>query len=152
MAYKLGQKSLDELVGVHPDLVKVVKRAIELSTVDFAVHEGLRTLATQQSYVKRGVSKTLASKHLKQPDGYGHAVDLVPYVGGKLRWEWPVIYPIAVAMRQASDELNVPLRWGGVWDRKLDDLTTDMKKEVASYCVRHPGSDFIDGPHFEMRK
>lgn len=146
MAYVLGAQSLKRLNGVDERLVKVVKRAIELTTVDFSVHEGLRTKARQAELVRTGASKTMNSKHL-----VGHAVDLVPYVGGKLRWEWPLIYPIAVAMRQASKELGVNLRWGGVWDRELDDLGVDMKAEVAAYCVRHAGPDFIDGPHYELK-
>ena len=43
MAFKLSQRSLDRLEGFKPDLVNVVKRAIELTTVDFGVIEGVRT-------------------------------------------------------------------------------------------------------------
>ena len=39
MSFKLGKRSLSNLKGVHPDLVKVVKRAIELTEVDFTVIE-----------------------------------------------------------------------------------------------------------------
>lgn len=158
MTYVLGARSLSRLNGVHPDMVKVVKRAIELTKQDFVVQEGLRTLATQKDYVARGVSKTLASKHLKQKDGYGHAVDLVPYVGGQPRWEWNVIYPIAVAMAQASKELKIELVWGGVWDRDLDDLPTTpegIKAAVNSYVDRRRAlgrSAFIDGPHYQLKE
>lgn len=157
MAYVLGSRSKARLKGVHPDLVKVVERAIQLTEQDFSVFEGLRTLATQKQYVAKGVSKTLNSKHLKQADGYGHAVDLVPYVAGKLRWEWPVIYPIAAAMAQASKELGIELIWGGVWDRELDDLPKDaagIKKAVNAYVDRRRAlgrSAFIDGPHFQIK-
>jgi peptidoglycan L-alanyl-D-glutamate endopeptidase CwlK len=80
MAYSLGARSLAELEGVHPKLVEVVKRSIELTTQDFAVHDGLRTIAEQREYVRRGVSKTMNSMHMRQEDGYGHAFDLVPYI------------------------------------------------------------------------
>lgn len=43
MTYKLSKKSLSKLDGVHPDLVKVVKRAIEITECDFTITEGLRT-------------------------------------------------------------------------------------------------------------
>ncbi|MBU3742387.1 MAG: M15 family metallopeptidase, partial [Candidatus Kapabacteria bacterium] len=105
--FVLGKGSLKELKGVHPDLVKVVKRAIVLTTQDFTVHDGLRTIEEQREYVARGASTTLTSRHLT-----GHAVDLVPYINGKLRWEWPPIYAIAEAVRTAAVELDVPLRWG----------------------------------------
>lgn len=155
--YTLGKKSLVALEGVHPTLVEVVKKAIELTTQDFSVFEGLRTTARQKEYVRRGVSKTMDSKHLEQSDGFGHAVDLVPYVDGVLRWEWPPIYAIAVAMDAAATALGVAdnIRWGGIWDRRMSQYGTGtpiaMETAVADYCKRHPGPDFIDGPHFELR-
>lgn len=158
MAYVLGPKSLAELNGVHPRLVEVVKRAIQLTSVDFGVHDGLRTREEQASYVKSGVSKTMNSKHLAQPDGWGHAVDLVPYINGKLRWEWPPIYAIAAAMAIASRELQLPLRWGGVWDRRFPvDFPTytagGMERSVSAYTARQRERGrraFLDGPHFEL--
>lgn len=151
--FMFGAKSLANLVGVHPDLVRVIQRALRISDMDFSVQEGLRTLEQQTLYVQHGTSKTMDSKHLKQPDGFGHAVDLVPFMGGQPRWEWPVIYPVADAMHQAAIAETVRLRWGGVWDRVLNDLpggAAELKAAVASYCTRHPGPDFLDGPHYEL--
>lgn len=152
--YRLGSRSRQELRGVHPGLVRVVERAICLTTQDFSVHDGIRTEEDQRDLVRRGASKTMNSRHLRQPDGYGHAVDLVPYVGGRLRWEWPLIYPIAVAMRTAAVEEGISLRWGGVWDRPFLDLepgtTYGMRVAVEQYAARHPGPDFLDGPHYEI--
>ena len=79
MSFKLGNTSQQRLIGVHPDLVRVVRRAIELSSMDFAVNEGLRTAERQRRLVASGASQTLNSKHLKQADGFGHAVDIVPW-------------------------------------------------------------------------
>lgn len=155
MAFTLGAGSRAELAGVHPRLVAVVERAITLTSVDFTVHDGLRTEAEQRKLVARGASKTMNSKHRHQADGYGHAVDLVPFVGGKLRWEWPLIYPIADAVDRAATELGVALRWGGVWDKAMSAIggtPEKLKAEVAAYCARHPGPDFIDGPHYELLK
>lgn len=155
MAYILGQRSRNELEGVHPRLVAVVERAIEITSVDFAVHDGLRTEDEQREYVARGVSQTMASKHLTQADGYGHAVDLVPWIGGRLRWEWPPIFEIAAAVYKAAAELEVQLTWGGVWDRALLDLDVGMlEHEVNQYVDRRRAMGhrrvFIDGPHFEL--
>lgn len=153
MTFILGAKSRANLQGVHPRLVAIMERAILYSFVDFGVHEGLRTLERQKAYVASGVSKTLNSKHLKQPDGYSHAVDLVPYIDGQLRWEWQPLYEIALAVRKASLELNTELIWGGVWDRTMRELSSSaasIKRDVAEYCLRHPGPDFIDGPHFQL--
>lgn len=76
--YALGNKSRQKLTGVHPDLVRVVERAMSLQLMDFSVNEGVRTPARQQELFNAGKSKTLKSKHLLQSDGYGHAVDLYP--------------------------------------------------------------------------
>ena len=153
MAYVLGQKSLDKLRGVHPRLVQVVKRAITITKQDFAVTDGLRTAETQRILVQRGASKTMLSKHLKQRDGWGHAVDLVPFVNGAPRWEWEPIWNIAVAVDQASTELNVNLVWGAVWDRNLMSYggsPAELKAAVEAYKKRHPGPDFLDGPHYQL--
>lgn len=151
--FKLGNRSLAELEGVHPKLVAVVKLAIQLTSQDFTVHDGLRTLQTQRELVARGASRTLRSKHLPQADGYGHAVDLVPFIGGKPRWEWDAIWPIALAVDEAATQLKVPLIWGAVWDRQMDAYggsITELKKAVEEYKTRHPGPDFLDGPHYQL--
>jgi len=153
MGYSLSATSLSRLNGVHPNLVKVVKRAIEVTNQDFVVQEGLRTLATQKQYLAKGVTKTLNSKHLKQSDGFGHAVDLVPLVNGKPMWEWPLIWEIAVAMDVAAAELDVELTWGAVWDRTLSQYggtVARLKQEVEAYKKRHPGPDFLDAPHYQL--
>lgn len=149
-SFNLGEKSLKELNGVHPDLVAVVKRAIELTSQDFAVHDGIRTLAEQQRLVQAGASQTLDSRHIS-----GHAVDLVPYINGKLRWEWEPIYKIADAVRLAAKELGTPIRWGGAWDMTLTDTDESPEDLVADYSARSRKTGkkaFIDGPHFELPK
>lgn len=149
-AFKLGARSKRELNGVHPDLVGVVKRALELTPVDFSVHDGKRTEAEQREFVRRGVSKTMKSRHLT-----GHAVDLVPFINGQLRWEWPPIYKIAEAVRQAAQEQGVPIEWGGVWDRRWDKAEGKPEAEVESYVARRRKKGlkaFIDGPHFQLPK
>lgn len=158
MTFALGSKSRTNLQGVHPDLVRVVERAIELTGVDFQVFEGLRTRARQAKLVASGASQTMDSRHLPGRDGLGHAVDLVPLIDfdkdgrAELRWDWSLCYRVALAMRAASIELQVPIRWGGVWDRALADLA-DPEDEVAEYVARRKAQGkkaFLDGPHFEL--
>ena len=119
--YVLSRKSLDRLAGVHPDLVRVVKRAIEITTVDFAVLEGVRSKSRQEQLVKAGASQTMNSRHIT-----GHAVDLGAYVSGSVRWDWPLYHKIADAVKQAAAELGVPIECGGDW------------------------RTFKDGPHFQL--
>jgi len=110
MTYNLSKKSRDRLAGVHPDLVKVVERAIEITEIDFAVLEGVRSKTRQEQLVKAGASQTMRSRHLT-----GHAVDLGAYVAGSVRWDWPLYHKLAVAVKQAAAELQVPIEWGGDW-------------------------------------
>ena len=121
MTFKLSQKSIDRLSGVHPDLVSVVKRAIEVSEVDFAVLEGFRSKARQEQLVAAGASQTMNSRHLT-----GHAVDLGAMVSGTVRWDWPLYFKVADAVKKAAAELGTPIEWGGDWKK------------------------FKDGPHFQL--
>ncbi|MDM8352908.1 M15 family metallopeptidase [Brevundimonas diminuta] len=156
MAFRLSSRSKARLEGVHPDLIRVVERAIEITAQDFSVHDGLRTLEEQKRYVASGASQTLNSKHRPQADGYGHAVDLVPFINGIMRWEWEPIYVIAAAVWQAAQELGVAVRWGGAWI-DLADIKAGtpgaMKAAVEAYGAarRKAGKKaFTDGPHFEL--
>jgi len=122
---------------VHPDLVLVTSRGLLYSQVDFAITEGLRDIERQRALVASGYSKTMRSNHLRQPDGFSHAVDVMA-VGdidqdGKidaqdtsLTWDRDVYRKIAEAMHRAAAELGIGIRWGG-----------DFKS-------------FFDGPHFEL--
>ena len=104
MVFKLSQKSLDKLNGVHPDLVETVERAIELTDTDFGVIYGVRDLETQKRLFSSGKSQTMASKHLIQNDGYSHAVDLMAYDGSNPSWDIVDYDNIADAMKKASKE------------------------------------------------
>jgi peptidoglycan L-alanyl-D-glutamate endopeptidase CwlK len=119
--YKLGPRSIARLRGVHEDLVKVVERAIEITTVDFTVLEGLRDPLRQKKLVEAGASQTLNSRHIT-----GHAVDLGAWIDEEVRWDWPLYHKIAAAMKEAAKELDVAIVWGGDW------------------------RTFKDGPHFEL--
>ena len=120
----LNSHSETNLRGVHADLVKVVRRAAELSPVAFTVIEGLRTVERQRQLVAQGASKTMNSRHIT-----GHAVDLAPHrPDGQIAFDWPLYYKLAPAMKQAAQELGVALDWGGDW------------------------RSFKDGPHFELRR
>lgn len=146
----LGTRSLAELNGVHADLLAVVKRAIAITPQDFSVHDGLRTLDEQRELVASGASKTMDSRHLT-----GHAVDLVPVINGKLRWEWEPIYKIAEAVRVAARELNVALVWGGAWDQAFteSDGPVEHLRDAYAQRIRDAGKKpFLDGPHFELSR
>jgi peptidoglycan L-alanyl-D-glutamate endopeptidase CwlK len=117
----------ERLIGVHPDLVRVVKAARQRTP--FIVLEGLRTPEQQAKLVALGASRTMNSRHLT-----GHAVDLGYWMddgdgipeNGEIRWDWPLYREQAHAVRVAAFSLKVRIIWGGDWKR------------------------FPDGPHFEL--
>lgn len=117
----LSVRSEKNLVGIHPDLDKVVRKAEELSELEFIVTEGLRSKERQEQLVKAGASKTMNSRHLT-----GHAVDLAIVVGGEVRWDWPLYSKLSNSMKEAAKQVGVPLEWGGDW------------------------TSFKDGPHFQL--
>ncbi len=119
--FVFSKRSRQNLKGVHPDLVKVVERALELTEVDFVVVEGIRTLEKQRQYVESGASKTMNSRHLT-----GHAVDLIAWVDRTVNWSLIYYEKIAAAMKEAGRELGIPVEWGGDW------------------------KGFKDGPHFQL--
>lgn len=106
----LNERSLKNLQGVHADLVKVAHRAAEITEVDFIVIEGLRSLKRQRELVAAGASKTLKSRHLD-----GHAIDIVPVIGGQIEWKTTAFTLPLEAFRKAAKELNVPVEFGADW-------------------------------------
>ena len=124
----LNKRSLDNMKGLHPDLIRVLNRAVQNSPHMFVVTEGLRTLERQKELLRIGATTTLRGRHLKQDDGYGHAFDFYALVDinndGKVSFEEMsnvrLMLPIADAIKAAAKEEKVALTYGGDW-RKFKD-------------------------------
>ena len=123
MSFRFSSRSLRNLEGVHPDLVAVAHRALQVTEIDFLVTEGLRTREKQIELVRAGASRTTRSRHLT-----GHAIDIAAWVAGEVRWDWPLYEELSRAFKQAAAELKVPIVWGGDW------------------------KSFRDGPHYELSR
>ena len=149
MGYNLSQRSIDRMDGVDERLVACVKRAIELTEIDFGVTQGLRTIEEQEALVAKGASKTMKSKHID-----GLAVDLMAYVNGRGCWELNVYDEIADAMKAAAQELDVPIRWGAAWHiNDIREWEGTMEEAMNDYIDTRRGQGkrpFIDAPHFEI--
>ena len=149
MAFTLSKRSLDRLEGVNDDMVRVVKKAIDVSKIDFGVICGMRTIEEQEALVAKGASQTMKSKHLE-----GLAVDLMAYVGGRASWELNLYDDIADAMKEAAKLEDVPIRWGAAWH--IDNIANwdgTMEEAMNAYIDLRRGQGrrpFIDGPHFEL--
>ncbi|AYX17716.1 M15 family peptidase [Yersinia pseudotuberculosis] len=125
--FRFSARSDNNLKGVNADLVKVVRRALELSTVDFGVIEGLRTVERQKELVATGKSQTMNSRHIT-----GHAIDLLP-TGADWN-DYKCWLPVLDAMHLAGNELGIKLRFGITW--------TDNPNDKPA--------KFLDGPHVEI--
>jgi len=136
------------LAGVHPDLVRVVRRAAEGGAL-FRVVEGLRSQERQRDLVASGASQTMASRHLT-----GHAVDLAPFVDGAVSWDWKHFFPLADAVADAARKEGVPIIWGGAWGRLVQDWPKGGAKAAQdAYAAERKAAGrkpFLDGPHFEL--
>lgn len=125
MTYRFGRRSEYWLRTIHPRLRAVVRRALEISPLDFAVVDGHRDKARQADYHARGRSQVEwpNSWHNSYPS---QAVDLAPWVGGGIPWEdHRQFYILIGAVMAAAKDLHVPLRAGYDWDGDgdLDDQT-----------------------------
>lgn len=129
--FRLSKNSLRNLDGVHPELVDVVKLAIQITKVDFGVSDGYRTPEQQNKLYRQGRSEP--GDIITNIDGYdnksyhqtGSAVDVYAYADGKASWQPEHLSQVACAMLEAAIRLDVNLRWGGHF------------------------KSFIDMPHFE---
>lgn len=121
MAFKLGNLSRKRLKGVHPDLVKVIEKAIEITPLDFTVLEGLRTRQRQLELYNKRATRTMRSRHI-----HGFAVDIAPMMDGQVRWDWPLYHDLAVIIKKAAQLVGVKVEWGGDW------------------------TTFKDGPHWQL--
>lgn len=120
--WRFSINSEAQLKTVKPQLAAVMRRALELSPIDFRISEGKRSAERQALLFAHKATRTLNSRHLT-----GDAVDVAAVVGGQVRWDWPLYGQIAAAVKLAARELNTKITWGGDW------------------------SKFKDGPHFELQ-
>ena len=113
---KFGKRSMANLVGVHPKIVDVLTDAIQ--HYDFTVLEGVRSSERQKELYDKGASQTLNSRHLRQSDGYSHAVDIAPY---PIDWEdTERFYYLAGLIEGVARSTGVKLTWGGWWKTLKD--------------------------------
>ena len=156
MAFSLSNRSKGKLEGVHPEMVSVVERAIELTKVDFGVTYGVRSIEEQKRLVANGRSQTMKSKHLVQDDGYSHAVDVVAYDGSDVVWELNVYDDICDAFKKAAEEKGVSIKWGAAWSegaiRSYKGKAEDAMNAYIDLRRSQGRRPFMDGPHFELMR
>jgi peptidoglycan L-alanyl-D-glutamate endopeptidase CwlK len=139
--YELSARSKNNLAGVNPLLIDIIKEAIIDSPFDFGIPNegGKRTADEQNDLYRKGKSKC---------DGYnkksyhqsGNAFDIYAYVDGKASWKMDHLVPIANHILQIAKEcFDINLRWGGDWDQDGTPVWEDEDE------------NFVDAVHFELR-
>lgn len=128
-----SEKKLSE---AHPDLVKVARRALEISPVDFGIVSASRTIEEQRQKVASGASKTLKSRHLEKP--YAMAVDFACYLDGKITWKTdPYYLQVTDAFVLASGELGLDITtgvsFGPIFNDGLDAGHIELSKYAYPY-------------------
>lgn len=126
MTFAFGSRSQARLDTCHPDLRRVMRRAIASSPIDFTILEGVRTPQRQRQLFAQGATRTMKSRHLPGGDGLSRAVDVAPLIAGEVRWDWPLYHRLSAVIKQAAAEEKVPIEWGGDW------------------------RSFKDGPHWQL--
>lgn len=136
--HKFGPNSLAKMAGIDARLEAIAKRALQLSSCDLTIVEGLRTKERQAYLYSKGrtipgpiVTWTLNSKHC-----LGKAIDIAPLNGrGIIPWnDKEAFKEMASCVFAAADQLGVKIRWGSDWNMN------GVAYEKGEY----------DGPHFEL--
>ena len=123
--YKYGFGSTAKLITVKPSLQAVCKRALGYEVMDATVIQGVRYQAEQDRYFDLEQSKVKwpNSKHnVLVPGSLANAVDIAPYINGKVSWEQVHCLVWAGLMLAAAEEEGVRLRWGGCWSGNPGDI------------------------------
>lgn len=122
-----SKRSRDSMNGIHPELVRLMDLSIRNTPVDFTITEGVRTVRRQQELYAQGRTKpgnivtnvdgvNKISNHQPKPDGYGHAVDLYPYVNGRVQVnDVANLKRIADHIKAVARLHGIRMEWGGDW-------------------------------------
>lgn len=120
MSFVFSSASQEKLIGVNPELIKVLNKSLELTPMDFCIVQGVRTQEYQDKLYAQGrtepgkiVTWTKDSRHIG-----GFAIDFAAMPHGVVSWNDSFYASIAEAIKQASVELNIPIVWGGDWKTK----------------------------------
>lgn len=145
---KFGAVSESHLVGVDPRLVAVARKVV--TVWDCSIIDGIRTIEEQRKNVARGVSKTMASKHLPQPpSGLGHAFDVMPYP-----YDWRLIETGLNAIKKVDGGMQIAevYAFAGFFDGVAFQMGYNLRSGIDWNTNRQfDDQTFHDLPHHELK-
>lgn len=128
--FRYGRNSEARLFTCHPDLIRVARRFIKITTVDATIVCGARDESFQDRWFESGTStkRWPDSKHNAGPGATrekSDAIDFAPWIKGAIPWnDEGAFYAMAGVWLAAGKIEGVELRSGKDWDR--DGLTEDQ--------------------------
>ena len=137
MSSRFGRTSKRRLMTCDPRLR--VLFSIVADNFDCSIIQGRRDKATQDKYFAEGKSKLKwpKSKHnVLEPQMLSKAVDVAPYINGKVVWDASQCYYFAGYVMGIAYNIGVKIRWGGDWN---------MNKDLSD-------NKFNDLVHFELKE
>lgn len=142
--FNFGKKSIEALNTCHKDLQTIFNEAIKITSIDFGISEGHRTIAKQYEYYKEGKSLIDGVKQKGKHNYFPSlAVDIYPFIDGKANYDKESLSYLAGLIHGVSEilfqqfEIEHKIRWGGNWD--MDGIILIDQS-------------FDDRPHFELVK
>jgi peptidoglycan LD-endopeptidase CwlK len=132
MKYQFGLYSQQRLDTAHFDLQNIAREALAVGLIDFAITEGHRDYETQNKYYEQGKSKVKFpnSKHNTKP---AMAIDAVPYVNGKLSYNYNHCCFLAGIILALAKKKGKNVRWGGNWDMDGEPVTDQSFQDLVHF-------------------
>lgn len=136
MAYKYGKSSMAQLYTVDRSLRMVCEKALSYGVMDASIIEGRRSKEKQNQYFREGKSRVQwpNGKHnVTTTDALANAVDVAPFVNGKISWNKNHCLVWAGLMLAAAAELGIKIRWGGNWDMDGEPVTDQQFQDLVHF-------------------
>jgi len=140
LSSRFGTRSKKELKTCNLKLQQLFNVVVE--GFDCSIIQGRRSKALQNKYFAEGKSKVQwpNSKHnVLNPTDLSRAVDVAPYINGKISWDAKQCYFFAGYVLRVAEQLSINIRWGGSWDMDRD-VNDENFRDLVHYEL-YGGSD-----------
>ena len=118
----LSKSGEQKLSTCNTEIQLIIRKALQISPIDFGVSCGHRTVEQQQIEFKAGRSHldgiNKKSKHNLLPS---KGIDLYAYVNGKADYSDKYMGILAGVILSIAKDMGIELEWGGNW-KSLKDM------------------------------